>query len=107
MVEETRKAVDALKDKLYFENAFISRPEHETEIVVTKYIGASGKGSAVKAIFEAGKILQIKAGCMLDSDLRSISPEWIELLVAPVLVKDFGFVAPTTAGTNMMELSQT
>ena len=94
MVEETRKAVDALKDKHYFENSFISKPEHETEIVVTKYIGASGKGSAVKAIFEAGKMLQIKAGCMLDSDLRSISPEWIELLIAPVLVKDFGFVAP-------------
>ncbi len=92
--EETRKAVDVLKDKQYFENSFISRPPFETEILVTKYSGASGKGTAVKAIFEAGKILNVKAGCMLDSDLRSISPEWIELLIAPVIVKDFGFVAP-------------
>ena len=31
---------------------------------------------------------------MLDSDLRSISPGWIELLIAPVILKDFGFVTP-------------
>jgi hypothetical protein len=31
---------------------------------------------------------------MLDSDLRSISPEWIELLIAPVILKEFGFVTP-------------
>ena len=92
--EETKKAVDLLKDKHYFENSFIARPAYETEILVTKYRGASGKGTAIKAIFEAGKILNMKAGCMLDSDLRSISPEWIELLLAPVLLKDFGFVTP-------------
>jgi glycosyltransferase involved in cell wall biosynthesis len=93
-VEETRGAVDLLKDKHYFESAFIARPSLETEILVTKYQGASGKGTAIKAIFEAGKILNVRAGCMLDSDLRSISPEWIELLISPVLLKDFGFVTP-------------
>ena len=93
-LEGVKKSVDLLKDKYYFENSFISRPVYETEIIVTKYLGASGKGTAIKAIFEAGKILNMKAGCMLDSDLRSISPEWIELLLAPVLLKDFGFVTP-------------
>ncbi len=93
-LEETRKAVDVLKDKNYFRNSFISRPAIETEIFVLKYCGPSGKGTAIKAIFETGKILNIKAGCMLDSDLRSISPEWIELLISPVLLQDFGFVTP-------------
>ena len=93
-LEESRRAVDNLRDKGYFENAFISRPLYETEIIVTKYRGPSGKGTAVKAIFEAGKILNVRAGCMLDADLRSISPEWIELLIAPVIIKNFGFVAP-------------
>ncbi|HDH53219.1 MAG TPA: hypothetical protein ENH24_01895, partial [Nitrospirae bacterium] len=93
-VEESRRSVDNLRDKGYFENAFISRPLYETEIIVTKYRGPSGKGTAVKAIFEAGKILNVRAGCMLDADLRSISPEWIELLIAPVIIKNFGFVAP-------------
>ena len=92
--EDTRNAVDLLKDKYYFENSFIARPAYETEIIVTKYRGPSGKGTAIKAIFEAGKMLNMKAGCMLDSDLRSISPEWIELLLSPVLLKDFGFVTP-------------
>ncbi len=93
-LEETENAVEALGDKHYFETAFISRPEFDADILVTKYLGPSGKGTAVKAILEAAEILNVKAGCMLDSDLRSIFPEWIELLIAPVIIKGFGFVAP-------------
>jgi glycosyltransferase involved in cell wall biosynthesis len=94
-IEETSSVVKRLKgNKGYFEDAFISRPKFETEILVTKYLGPSGKGTAVKAIFEAAKALNVKAGCMLDADLRSISPEWIELLIAPILLKNFGFVTP-------------
>ena len=93
-VEETRNAVDVLRDKNYFESAFIARPKLQTEILVTKYQGLSGKGTALKAIFEAARLLRTKAGCMLDADLRSISPEWIELLISPVILKGFGFVAP-------------
>ncbi len=93
-LDATQKAVDSLQDKHYFENAFISKPENDNRIVALKYVGRSGKGTAIKAIFEAGKMLGVKAGCMLDSDLRSISPEWIELLIAPVVLKKFGFVTP-------------
>ncbi len=93
-VEDTLSAIDALQDKHYFENAFIAKPEFETKILGTKYIGASGKGTAIKAILEAAKLLNAKAGCMLDSDLRSISPEWIELLITPVIKKGFGLVTP-------------
>lgn len=92
--EETLNAVNGLKDKQYFENSFIAKPEFETKVIVTKYRGISGKGTAIKAIFEAAKILNVKAGCMLDADLRSISPEWIELLIAPIIYKEFGFVTP-------------
>ncbi len=93
-VENTLSAIDALQDKHYFENAFITKPEFETKILGTKYVGASGKGTAIKAILEAAKLLNAKAGCMLDSDLRSISPEWIELLITPVIKKGFGLVTP-------------
>ena len=93
-VENTLSAIDALQDKHYFENAFITKPEFETKIMGTKYVGASGKGTAIKAILEAAKLLNAKAGCMLDSDLRSISPEWIELLITPVIKKGFGLVTP-------------
>ncbi len=93
-IEETEKVVESLKDKYYFETAFISKPRIVTDIVATKYVGQSGKGTAIKAIFEAASMLGARAGCMLDSDLRSISPEWIELLLAPVIKKGFGFVTP-------------
>ncbi|MEW6601932.1 MAG: glycosyl transferase family 2, partial [Nitrospirota bacterium] len=92
--EETQKSVDVLRDKSYFENAFIPRPATETAILVVKYCGPSGKGTAVKAILETGKLLGFKAGCMLDADLRSISPEWVQMLIAPIALKTFGFVAP-------------
>jgi glycosyltransferase involved in cell wall biosynthesis len=78
-VEETRNAVDVLSDKHYFESAFIARPKLQTEILVTKYQGLSGKGTALKAIFEAARLLRTKAGCMLDADLRSISPELLPI----------------------------
>jgi len=93
-LQATQSVVDALKNKSYFESALVPEPKYDTEIIVTKYRGTSGKGTAVKAIFEAAHILNVKAGCMLDADLRSITPEWIELLIAPVILKGFGFVAP-------------
>jgi glycosyltransferase involved in cell wall biosynthesis len=62
-------------------------------IVATTYEGIPGKGSAVKAIFEAGSFLEVKAVALVDSDLRSITPDWIQLLVSPILAGT-GFVAP-------------
>ncbi len=49
------------------------------------YIGISGKGTAIKAIFEASKLLDAKAVALVDSDLRSITPEWMKLLLGPAL----------------------
>jgi hypothetical protein len=57
------------------------------------YLGASGKGSAVKAILEAAQLLGVKAVVLVDSDLRGITPQWINLMLSPVL-SDSGFVAP-------------
>jgi len=84
----TQSVVDALKNKSYFESSLIPEPKYDTEIIVTKYRGTSGKGMAVKAIFEAAHILGTKAGCMLDADLRSITPEWIELLLHLLCSRD-------------------
>ena len=64
------------------------------EKVVQIYRGISGKGSAFRAIFEASVTLEVKACMVVDSDLRSISPDWVKLLLDPVLSGDFEFVAP-------------
>jgi glycosyltransferase involved in cell wall biosynthesis len=62
--------------------------------IATPYHGIPGKGSAFRTIFEIGKLLDVKACAVVDSDLRSITPEWIELLLKPIIESGFDYVAP-------------
>lgn len=62
--------------------------------IVTVYHGASGKGSSFRTIFEIAKALGVKACVVVDSDLRSITPEWIELLAGPIIKEGYGYVPP-------------
>ncbi len=62
--------------------------------IATPYSGIPGKGSAFRTIFEVAGALDAKACVVVDSDLRSITPEWVELLVKPVLEGGFDYVAP-------------
>jgi len=62
--------------------------------LATPYHGIPGKGSAFRTIFEIANALDAKACAVVDSDLRSITPEWIELLIKPVIEGDFDYVAP-------------
>jgi hypothetical protein len=62
--------------------------------IAVPYQGIPGKGSAFRAIFEIADALNVKACVVVDADLRSITPEWIELLVKPVLEEGFDYVAP-------------
>jgi len=73
---------------------FVENPVRPVRSLATPYHGILGKGSAFKAIFEVADRLSAKACILVDSDLRSISPEWVELLGAPVLLKEYDFVAP-------------
>jgi len=65
----------------------------QVDVIPVTYVGISGKGSAVKAIFEAARSLEVKAVALVDSDLRSITPEWIRLLISPTLTGT-GLVTP-------------
>lgn len=58
------------------------------------YHGVPGKGSAFRLVFQMARQLDAKACAVVDSDLRSITPEWIDLLIRPVLFAGFDFVAP-------------
>ena len=64
------------------------------EKVVSIYRGPAGKGTALRSIFEAAHRLDAKACAVVDSDLRSITPDWIEHLISPVLERKYQFVAP-------------
>jgi glycosyltransferase involved in cell wall biosynthesis len=62
--------------------------------MATTFRGTPGKGKAFRRIFEIAHALRAKAVVVVDSDLRSITPEWIQLLAGPILFKNFDYVAP-------------
>ncbi|HTS02335.1 MAG TPA: glycosyltransferase [Thermoanaerobaculia bacterium] len=72
-------------------------PESPLARIVTPYSGLPGKGSALRTIFRIAADLDVRACCVVDSDLRSISPEWVELLLTPVHRHGYDFVAPLYA----------
>jgi glycosyltransferase involved in cell wall biosynthesis len=65
----------------------------QVDLFSATYKGVSGKGSAVKAIFEAASFLGVKSVALVDSDLRSITPDWIRMLISPTL-SGTGLVTP-------------
>ena len=62
--------------------------------ITTPYHGIPGKGSAFRTIFAVTERLNAKACVVVNSDLRSITPHWVELLAAPVLDRGFDYIAP-------------
>ncbi len=65
-----------------------------TARIVTSYVGLPGKGSALRTIFKIAAELNAKACCVVDSDVRSVTPAWIELLLGPLLEYGYEFVSP-------------
>ena len=70
--------------------------DHQSPLqkIITPYHGLPGKGSAFRTIFEIARRVNAKACAVVDSDLRSITPEWIELLLRPILEEGYEYVAP-------------
>ena len=72
----------------------VSHPVHASYRISTPYHGIPGKGSAFRAIFAVADHLHAKACVVVDSDLRSITPAWVELLARPVLEHGYDYIAP-------------
>jgi hypothetical protein len=64
------------------------------EKIISIYRGPAGKGSAFRSIFEAAKRLRVKVCMVVDSDLRSITSDWVKYLLDPVLDKGYEYVSP-------------
>ncbi len=62
--------------------------------IITPYHGIPGKGSAFRTIFAIADRLNARACAVVDSDLRSITPEWVELLLGPIVQEGFDYVSP-------------
>jgi glycosyltransferase involved in cell wall biosynthesis len=72
----------------------VSHPVAPVQKIVTPYHGIPGKGSAFRTIFAIAERLSARACAVVDADLRSITPHWIEWLLGPVLHEGFDFVSP-------------
>jgi len=91
--DETRAAVLSARVD---ENSLmlLSTPLFPLQRLSLPYHGIPGKGSAFRMVFEMARRLQASACAVVDSDLRSITPEWVDLLVRPILHSKYDFVAP-------------
>jgi glucosylglycerate synthase len=84
----------------YVEQILLVRPTSRLKRVSLTYPeidGVGGKGAALRTIFEIADALKVQALVVVDSDLRSIVPEWIELLAGPILKGGYDYVAPLYA----------
>jgi len=66
---------------------------YNIEKIVTVYRGIPGKGSGLRAVFEVAQFMKAGATAVFDSDLISITPEWIKNTLEPVF-KGYDYVAP-------------
>ena len=62
--------------------------------VVGTYRGEPGKGNALRAVFQAARDLGVQGCALIDADNRSITPDWINNLLAPVVREGFDYVTP-------------
>jgi len=96
----TQRVVVETEPPEYVERILLVRPTNKLSRVSLTYpevAGTGGKGAALWTIFEIAAALEVQALVVVDSDLRSIAPEWIELLAGPILKGGYDFVAPLYA----------
>src|SRR6188508_769830 len=96
----TQRVVIETEPPDYVERILLVRPTNRLDRVTLTYPeidGVGGKGAALRTIFEIAAALNVQALVVVDSDLRSIVPEWIELLAGPILKGGYDFVAPLYA----------
>jgi hypothetical protein len=95
--DETQRVVVETEPPDYIERILLVRPTNRLARISMTYPpveGIGGKGAALRTLFEIADALEVQALVVVDSDLRSIVPEWIELLAGPILKGGYDFVAP-------------
>ena len=80
-----------------FKILFTSHPVHPIHQIAPPYHGIPGRENAFRTIFEATQGVNARACAVVDTDLKSITPEWIGSLLRPVYEEDFDYVGPVYA----------
>ena len=74
-------------------DAFMSTSTEVPKIYISTPEGVKGKGNNFKNLFEAAAELRAQAIVVVDADLKSITPEWIQYLGEPIFA-GMHYVAP-------------
>ncbi|MBW2610513.1 MAG: glycosyltransferase [Deltaproteobacteria bacterium] len=74
-------------------DAFMNTPTKVPKIYISTPEGVKGKGNNFLNLFEAAVELNAKAVVVVDADLKSITPQWIQYLGEPVFA-GFNYVTP-------------
>jgi glycosyltransferase involved in cell wall biosynthesis len=96
----TQRVVVETEPPDYIEEILLVRPRNRLQRMSLTYPevdGVGGKGAALRTLFRIARALEVQALVVVDSDLRSIGPEWIELLAGPILKGGFDYVTPLYA----------
>ncbi len=87
IINVDNRSPDGTKD------VFLNTPTEVPKIYISTPQGVTGKGSNLRNLFEAAVELQARAVVVVDADLKSITPEWIQYLGEP-LFSGFQYVTP-------------
>jgi glycosyltransferase involved in cell wall biosynthesis len=74
-------------------DVFLNTPTKIPKIYVSTREGIKGKGANIHNLFDIAVELRAKGIVMIDADLKSLTPSWIEHLLEP-LFDDYDFVVP-------------
>ena len=85
-------AAESIVDKKDFVQ--ISYPIFPVHKLNPEYYGVPGKSNALRAVFNAAIERNATACAVVDSNVRSLTPEWVEALTRPVIENASDFVSP-------------
>ncbi len=87
---ETAKQIDLDTHPILF----VNYPLYPVHHLTTPYHGLPGRGSAYRTLLGIAEEAKARALAVVNADLRSLTPEWLDLLLRPVLEKGYDYVAP-------------
>ena len=72
----------------------VSYPLYPVHRLAVSSQSIPGRDSAFQTIFSTAERLGVQACCIIEPDIKTVTPDWIGSLVQPVLESGFDFVAP-------------
>jgi glycosyltransferase involved in cell wall biosynthesis len=73
--------------------AFMSTPTKVPKVYISTPKGVRGKGNNLRNLFKAAVELNAQAVAVVDADLESITPQWIQFLIEPLMGR-WDYVTP-------------